>query len=298
MSLPDLRPLTFGEVLDGSFTLYRRHFLTMFVTALIPLVPMALLWTEVFRVVLSQGPQVDTEALEQLGGMMVLLWLVGWIGFTLMWSALARQFSEGYGGGEVSLADGWRQALRAFFPLLGVGALVAIAAVAVSIALTLAVFVVGLVLAFGQSETAGVIIALLLWLGMIVVFLVAAAFLFAVVPAVVVERLGPVDAIGRSFRLARGAVGRLVGLILVCGVLAWIPGFGAAWVVALATGTGGEAQEVPVRAFLLQQAVSVLAWAVSNPFVVGCLVLQYYDRRVRTEAYDLELATAELAALR
>src|SRR3954471_2821095 len=40
MAFSQLRPLSLGEVLDGAFTLYRRQFSSMFLTALIPQIPM------------------------------------------------------------------------------------------------------------------------------------------------------------------------------------------------------------------------------------------------------------------
>ena len=36
MALSNLRPLSFGEILDSAFTLYRRNFATFVLTALIP----------------------------------------------------------------------------------------------------------------------------------------------------------------------------------------------------------------------------------------------------------------------
>ena len=44
MSHPQLRPLTFGEILDGTFALYRRNFLDFFLASLVPFVPVVLAW--------------------------------------------------------------------------------------------------------------------------------------------------------------------------------------------------------------------------------------------------------------
>ena len=37
MPVPNLRPLGFGEILDGAFSLYRRNLVTFFLTAVLPL---------------------------------------------------------------------------------------------------------------------------------------------------------------------------------------------------------------------------------------------------------------------
>ena len=45
MSFSQLRPLSLGEMLDGAFTIYRRQFASLFLTALAPQLPMILLIT-------------------------------------------------------------------------------------------------------------------------------------------------------------------------------------------------------------------------------------------------------------
>ena len=44
MSLSQLRPLAFGEILDGAFALYRRHFSVFVPTSLLAHAPLMLLW--------------------------------------------------------------------------------------------------------------------------------------------------------------------------------------------------------------------------------------------------------------
>jgi hypothetical protein len=119
--------------------------------------------------------------------------------------------------------------------------------------------------------------------------------LFAVAPAVIVERAGPLEALERSVTLARGALGRVIGLMLVTILITYLPVMG---VMAV---TGGFAQlanpeAVPSGAqFITQQVLSMGVGILTTPFMVAVIVLLYFDRRVRTEALDVQMMTDSLA---
>jgi hypothetical protein len=295
MSVPSLRPLAFGEILDGAFTLYRRHFVTFFCTALIPMLVMIvafkLLGTSVFAMILGEDTRLDANALA----MGLLLIPVGFLTFLVMWGALARQTSQSYLEQPTSLGDGFRAGVRAFFPLLG-------AAVAVFTVMVVVFFAVGILMGIvaamgvaSESQSAVVVVTLIAFLFGMVVYLGALALLFAVLPAVVVERKGPLDALGRSFDLAKGAIWRIVGLMLVTLLITYLPGFA---VMAL---TGGFAnilqpdQTPSVGQFMNQQMLGLAVNILTTPFMVAVMVLQYFDRRVRTEALDVQMAADRLS---
>jgi hypothetical protein len=48
--------------------------------------------------------------------------------------------------------------------------------------------------------------------------------------------------------------------------------------------------------FWLQQVANSVTGALTTPFLVASLVILYFDRRVRTEALDVQLAADALAS--
>lgn len=299
MPPPTLRPLDFGEVLDGSFSLYRRHFTTLFLTALITLVPLSLLSGTSVRQIMLLDP-ADTEAGTAAFARLVPIMLLSLLGFAVMWAALTREASQAIQGEEVSLTDGFARAGRAFFPLVGAGILAAVLMFVAIVALSILAGIVG-ALVIPALATGSRVVAAVIGVGVALLFgagsLLAAAALFAVVPAVVVEGRGPWGALKRSWQLSRGAWLRITGIFVVGYLIVTLPTLG----VMVVTGTGSAmwdptaAAALGTRQLFVQQLLGMASGALTLPFFVGCLVLLYYDRRVRTEALDLELAAAELA---
>ena len=285
--------MSFGEILDSAFGLYRRHFIPLFITTLIPIVPTALAGG-----VITQGA-ADPEAMGGLTLAMIPIMLIGIIASFVMWAALTRQLGEAWTGREVSVGDGYRHGLRAFFPLLGAMILcyllMMVLFVMVGIAAALVGGIIGLIVAAGTGPPAvGIVMVPVMMLAMLGAMLALAA-LFAVLPAIVIEKLGPVEAIGRSINLSRGALPRVVGIVMVAWLIIALPMFGTMLL------TGGFAAmtdpgAIPSPAQLwTQQIVNSLVGALTTPFMTAALVILYFDRRVRTEALDVQVMTDSLA---
>lgn len=286
------RALTFGEILDGAFTLYRRHFLTFFVSALLPYVPIGIVsgWFT------AAAPAPGETSFEYVG-LAFLLMFVGLLALTMMWSTLTREASQAYTGGEVSMGDGFRQGARAFLPALAVGVvasvlmfgviMVVVVVFSILIAMTIAATAGG---GGGGADAVSVVLFVLLGLAVMALMLAVGALFFATIPAIVVERRGPFQAIGRSFALAWGALPRVAGVLVVCYLIFILPIMGGT--VAIGLVEGFEALVVPGAmspvSIAVQQLISTLAYALTLPFVAAALVLLYFDRRARTEAHDLE----------
>ncbi|HEX8691930.1 MAG TPA: hypothetical protein VF746_05905 [Longimicrobium sp.] len=294
------RPLTFGEILDGAFTLYRRHFLTFFITALIPYVPVGIVSGWFSGSAARMGP-TETPSLEMFG-LLLLMLVVSFLAFVAMFGALTRQSSQAYTGQEVSLGDGYRQGLRSFFKILLSGFVVGLLFSAV-MGVVLVVFglLMGVALvAAGESGALAIVVTILMMLGMLLVMLAMGSLCFAIVPAIVVERRGPFDAIGRSFALAWGALPRVVGMVLVSYFIMILPILGVMMAMGLTNGfaalfTPGAMSPAAVA---VQQLLGTLGYSLAFPFFVTTMVLLYYDRRARTEAHDLEGMVRELALAR
>jgi hypothetical protein len=298
MPLPQLRPLGFGEILDGSFSLYRRYFLTLFLTALLPFIPITLASWMMTR----QSAMLAAEtAGPETAGWFAIFGLVSALGFLLLWGAVTRQLSQALTGGSVELADGYGAGLRAFFPLLGAALLAFLAFVAVGVVLAIMIGIVGVlgagVLGAGASGTAAGVMGVVVGLLFVVLGFGVLAAMFAVVPAVVVEHKGPWAALKRSWQLSGGARLRIVGVALVGYLIVFLPMLGVMFATGMASTMWDPAAGamLSARQLAFQQMVGLLSGALTFPFFIGCFVLLYYDRRVRTEALDLEMAAEGLA---
>ena len=297
MSTAHLRPLSFGEILDSAFSLYRRHFVTLLTAALIPIIPSMLLTGIITRSALAAEP---SEAAAEFGAAMIPLMVLGFVVGLVMWAALARMLGEAWTGGEVSVRDGYRRGLRAFLPLAGSMLLVfVILVVALIGALIAGALVAGVLGAIGMtmgSQTATVVLMIPVLLVVLVALCAAVSSMFGVLPAIVIEKYGPVSAITRSVRLSRGAVPRVTGIMTVTYIIILLP---MLFVMAV---TGGFAPftdpgAIPsAGSFWLQQVANSLTSALTTPFMTAAMVILYFDRRVRTEALDVQLAADALEA--
>jgi hypothetical protein len=288
MDQTSLRPLGFGEILDAAFTLYRRNFATFFFTALIVTVPLTLLAGVVESAGLAAGSGGEIGMSFAMMAPSLLLILLGTM---ILWAALTWQTASAYEGGKPSVREGYGKAVRALLPILGAGLLAMAAIIPVSLVL---VFIVG----FASLAVDVEIMAVVLSGAMVVTMFAVVASLFAVLPAIILEKRGPLAAIKRSWHLSKGARLRIVGILLVSLVITLLPVFG----IGAAAGLGASMWDVaesmtlsPVQMFF-QQLISMLSSALTTPFMVACVTVLYFDRRVRTEAYDLEVAADELLA--
>ncbi|HEX8359519.1 MAG TPA: hypothetical protein VF613_05405 [Longimicrobium sp.] len=301
-ALSHLRPLSFGEILDSAFSLYRRHFVPMILTTLIPAVPTGVLTVlmgyTVLRATGGNDPDAYAMAILPVSLLSMVIYLV-------MWAALAHLVGQAWTGGDVSVADGYRRGFRAFFPLLGSMILAYVVAAVVVMIVTFAMALVVAVIAAllgpslaGQGTAAtgavGVLVAVVA-IAFLLGVIAYASSLFAVLPAIVIERLGPAQAIGRSFRLGRGARLHVTGVVIVTFIIVFLPVVG----IGLLTGTFASFSDpsaVPSPGqFVVQQVAAMVTGSLTTPFMVAAMVLLYFDRRVRLEAFDLHMAADGLA---
>jgi hypothetical protein len=162
-------------------------------------------------------------------------------------------------------------------------------------AMLMAAMAGGIGMAVGNQTVTVVLMVPVLLLTM-AAFFAAASTMFGVLPAIVIEKSGPAEAIMRSVRLSLGAIPRVTGIMAVTFLIIFLP---MLFVTAL---TGGFAAfthpgAVPsAGSFWTQQVANSLTSALTTPFMIASMVILYFDRRVRTEALDVQLAADELAA--
>lgn len=112
----------------------------------------------------------------------------------------------------------------------------------------------------------------------------AAARTFAVVPVLMLEGRGVVEAVSRAWELAKGGVGRIV--LTLC--LAWVIYFGIAFAA------GGVLGLLVGRNSVLGAVLTAALLVLVYPFIGVVTTLLYYDLRVRREGFDLEMMAKDL----
>jgi hypothetical protein len=109
---------------------------------------------------------------------------------------------------------------------------------------------------------------------------------------IVLERLPVIDAITRSFALARNSFWRVLGIR----VLTWVVVMLIGGAVAVPFNFLGHLLGGPELIGATVGAVgSAIGRIITAPFSAGVVVLLYTDRRIRAEAFDLVLQTGAAA---
>jgi hypothetical protein len=179
-----------------------------------------------------------------------------------LWTALVHQMSERLDGREPAFGPSVRRAVSLFLRVTWATILanvVLFGAMSVGIVL---VTLVGFVGAFFLPPLVSVIVASVI--GVAVMVLLGLRVLTGIVlflPGIVVEGLTGFESLKRSFALAKGGYLRILSAL----VFAWI-----LLLVLISTGF-------------------------TTPFLAACILLLYFDQRVRLEAYDLQAEAEALA---
>ena len=296
-----LRPLGVGDVLDRTFNVYRAKPLIFIglsaIWYLLLVLVFIVLAAAIFAGALAAfSRQTATPSPEQIAGA-----AVGIIGFVLVAifvaillfsaqsAALIHAGARRYLAKEVTIGESFRAGLSASVRLFGAGLLVFLAIAA----LWALVFAVAGIVAVVVREP--VVSVLVIFLAVIVAivgtFYLAASWLVAPV-VVVIEKMGPVAALGRAWRLSDGNRWRIVGIqvllfilnivlsILIAGLFGGFAAFGQ---------RGEFGVGSVVQAFV--NLASTIIWA---PVEWIAFTVLYYDLRVRKEAFDLQLAAEAL----
>ena len=292
-----------GELLDSAFTLYRRNFRLLTAITAVVQVPLALFSYLAYRLTgysdavarlsqLNTGSPLTQQQLADLRSPLVTLFAVSMAVLLvqlllvqpLATAAMTRAVGDIYVDAPTSLASVYAAVGRRLGAVVGVAAL--LLAVGIGVAVAATVVVVVAVLAIGP---AGLVVLILVVPAIVVVAIVVyTRWLFAA-PAVILEQLGPVRALRRSWRLVLGSTGRVFGITLLVGLITGILSAAVGALLSVVTQAGDE----NLRLILEQLATLVIAVLI-QPISFIVVVLLYYDLRIRREAFDIEMLAATL----
>ena len=198
-------------------------------------------------------------------------------------------------GHKITAGEAWQIARPRMAALIGATLLIPLILIGLWAAYAIVLVILAVLHApgalIGGLAALGAIAAIILTIWFTIMFRMAAQ-------AVVLEREGPVRALGRSWRLVRGSFWRVLGITLLAGLIvvvtAGVLQIPFSLFAAMAGGgnsllpsTGGN-----VAGILISAVGGVVAGAVARPISAGVAVLLYVDLRMRREGLDLVLQTA------
>lgn len=245
----ELRPRSATEIIDAAFQILRAQYGTFVVLAALAYMPYIVLM--IFIGASTAGVSPDESAAAAMGaGLIAVPIMLVW--FPIAETALLVGASDALLGRHVDAGAALRSVLSRF------GSVLVAAILRVILASVAAIFFL----------VPGVIV----WLG-----------LFAMIPVVMFERLDAMESIGRSWNLAKGLKGKVLGVMVLVYLLVFAVQLAVTMVVTI----------LGMNEIVANVASSVLVIFV-YPLVGISTALLYYDARIRKEGFDLQVLASEL----
>ena len=294
-----LRPIGVGELLDGALGLIRSNPKTVLGLAAVISALSAFIQTFGMWVALASLGLTSISP-EPTGDIEADLTAVATAGVAQIIPTLAAGFLQVLASGlfivlvgaavlgrRLDAGQTWQLLKPRLLALVGVTVLLAVLMV-------LAMVVIGglavlLVYAFGGW---GAVPAIVIGLGGFLAVLYAYIRLSVASPALVMERLGPMTSLRRSWELVRGSWWRVFGITvlstIITSLLASVISVPVSLVATLATGLS----ESMVPTILAAGIATLIAGILTLPFSAAVTGLLYTDLRMRREALDIQLISA------
>jgi hypothetical protein len=263
MATADLRPMTLGEVLDRTFTLYREHFLLFVGIAALPNLVMLLFrfGALLFMRATADGAApkfsspgiLDSIVAGAFGSAILLMILVG-----ITQAATISAVSELFLGRETNVRDAYSNAKGHILT------------------------VIGIMILTGLATFIGLIF-------LIIPGIYLACRLAVSVPVSVVESDSPVSSMERSMELTKGYAGQMFLLFLLVVALTYVVAIILQFPVMFFTITAAMAKhEVSTGVMAYSYIADFVSQAVVGPIGTISAALMYYNLRVRKEGFDIQ----------
>ncbi len=301
-----LRPLGVGEILDGAFQAVRSNPRTMIgvsaavvaAVTLLSIVPQAFLLQGLgIDPDLSPGAELTArEQLDILSGAVEAQLLPGILTFlavTVLTALLIVPVSAAVLGRRTEPGEMWQRARSRLLPAIGLALLTGLA-VGVGVVAVLSPGIAALV---AGSPELGVVLLLVGAVAAVVVALLLTVRWALAAPALVLEKAPVLTALRRSWRLTRGSFWRVLGILLLTGIIVSIGQAVISVPFGALSALPGAGQDDPsgdlgtVFARLLINGIgTIVAGAIFYPFNAAASALLYIDLRMRREGLDVRLA--------
>lgn len=259
----DLRPMSLGEVLDRTFTLYREHFLMFVGITALPYLLLLLFNFSTLLLDLGAGQHRSPNLVSPgmiggyiagaFGGLFLFLLAIG-----VAHAATVAAVSDLYLGRETNVRTAYERAKGSFL------------AVIVVIVLTFLAVAVGA-------------------LFLLIPGIYLACRLAVSVPATIVEQDSAVASMERSMELTKGFAGQLFLLLLLVWVIEMVVGGVLQMPAAIFTMMAVVAKHQPSIAVTIYTYISqFLSQVLVGPIGTISASLMYYNLRVRKEGFDIQ----------
>ncbi len=293
-----LHPMALGDILDGAFKLYKANVKAIVIIVLCFAGPLAVL-SAIFSASALSHISFGSDATvqdspannlaPQIGQLLTAL--ASFIVQPFIAGALAKVVASSYLGAPITAGQAVRASLRRFLSLFGGWLLVHLVEL---IGFVLA----GVLLALAIGSSGGAVVGLLIvgFIALPLSALLAIAIMplwVAVAPAIVVEELGPIRGMRRSYSLTNGRYWPVLGTALLAGLISSIIG----QVIAVPAALGGLATVSlvgPGVGAIVLAIGSLLQQVAVIPLTAIVATLIYFDLRIRNEAFDLAVLSNDL----
>jgi len=299
-----LRPMSTGQVLDRTFTLYRKNFWLFVGIATVG--PAANVIFQLLTVGANIGtpfspgrPVANPSNLAVFGLSMLFGYIILLVGMAISHAATVKAVAAVYLGLRISIVGAYKALRGRILSLFGTGILILLIMAAALLAVTLlmipVVFVIGL---FGKASAGvgaaivGAVAVFLIVIGVFAAMIMVYARYALAIQACIVEALGPVASLKRSSFLTKGSRWRAIAIYGVFLLLSMVLGGG----LGAVAGAIGVLVHNKIVAAVLVYLAGFIAGSVTGPLATIGLSLLYYDERVRKEAFDLQLMLSSLDA--
>ena len=291
MSMMHLRPRGFSELVDATFNIVRariRPIATIGALMLIPGALMSLLMMKLNPNIMTPTPGTLPTVGPAFWAAWAIIFPISIVVYTLGSTALVAIASAAYLGREADVPEGFAVARRRFWRVVGTALL---KAAAIFLPMVAVFALIGGVAAAGAKGGSGAAIgAGLLGFLLTLVWMVALPILLlrwaVAVPVAAIEGVGPATALGRSGALTKGSKARLFALYLVFFIV-FVAMYAVGTIIGGLTGTLFSS---PAFAQVLGSVMSMVLY----PLLAVLQTVIYYDLRIRTEGFDLEMMAGGL----
>jgi hypothetical protein len=285
-SVPFIRPLTLGELLDQAIRLYRRNFLNFIGIIAIPYIPLTLIQTGLSYLSTSSATSILDNPTREftlpsgywLGmiGMVVVAFVQLILVSGVATAAFTRAVADNYTGKSIGILDSYRNLGSSWLRLIGALLLFSL--------LMIPLFIWMLIPCIGWISGPGLLFFFTLVVGPLIA------------PVIVLERHGISTSLRRAWDLGRTRFWWLLGFAFILSLLGQLIITGPTYLITLLlqtvfAGQGNVLDQLLWRT-VIQTLVQMIGGLLYLPLQLTAMTVVYFDLRVRSEGLDLALQAA------